>query len=87
MKPALRTDSRKIFKAFNVGDYVMVQIYPKRSSLGAVKMLHVRSAEPFKNLNKLNSNTFVTDLPRNYDISCTFSVNDLVDYNSFDCSP
>jgi len=27
MKPTLRTDSRKIFKTFNVGDYVMVWIY------------------------------------------------------------
>ena len=29
VKPTLRTVSRKIFKTFNVGDYVMIQIYPK----------------------------------------------------------
>ena len=30
VKPTLRTDSRKLFKTFNVGDYVMVQIYLKQ---------------------------------------------------------
>ena len=41
----------------------------------------------FKILNKLNCNTYVIDLLRDYDISCTFNVNDLVNYKSFDCSP
>jgi len=50
-------------------------------------MLHVRSAGPFKILNKLNCNTYVIDLSRDYDISCTFIVNDIVDYKGFDCSP
>jgi len=50
-------------------------------------MLHVRNVGPFKILNKLNYNTYVKDLPRDYSISCTFNVNDLVDYNGFDCSP
>jgi len=63
VKPTLQADSRKIFKIFNVGDYVMVQIYPKQFLLGSVKMLHVRSAGPFKILNKLNCNTYVIDLP------------------------
>ena len=51
-----------------------------------IKMLHVRSAGPFKILNKLNCNTYIIDLPRDYGISCTFNVNDLVNYKSFDCS-
>ena len=42
VKPTLRADSRKIFKIFNVGDYVMVRIYPKQFPSETVKMLHVR---------------------------------------------
>ena len=49
-------------------------------------MLHVHSAGPFKILNKLNCNTYIINLPKDYDISCIFNVNDLVDYNGFDCS-
>ena len=61
----------------------MVLIYPEQFSSGTVKMLHVRSAGPFKILNKPNYNTYVIDLPRDYDISCTFNVTDLVDYKGF----
>jgi len=64
MKPILQNDSKKIFKVFNVGNYMMIQIYPKPSPSGAVKMLHVRSAGPFKILNKLNCNTYVIDFLR-----------------------
>ena len=65
----------------------MVRIYPKQSPLRTIKMLHVRNVGPFKILNKLNYNTYVIDLLRDYDISCTFNVNDLVDYKGFDCNP
>ena len=65
---------------------MMVRIYPKRFYSRTVKMMHVRSAGPFKILNKLNCNTFVINL-RDYDISCTFNVNDLVDCKNFDCNP
>ena len=65
----------------------MVQIYPKRFPSGSAKMLHARSTGPFKVLNKLNCNTYVIDLPRDYGISCIFNVNDLVDYKDFDCTP
>ena len=65
---------------------MMVRIYPKQFHSGTVKMLHVCSAGPFKILNKLNCNTYIIDLLRDYGISCTFSVNDLIDYKSFDCN-
>ena len=42
---------------------------------------------PFKILNKLNCNAYVIDFLRDYAISCTFNINDLVNYKSFDCSP
>ena len=64
----------------------MVQIYPKLFPSGTVKMLYARSAGSFKILKKLNYNTYIIDLPRNYGISCTLNINDLVDYKGFDCS-
>ena len=64
----------------------MVQIYPKQFPSGTVQMLHVRSAGPFKILNKLNCNTYLIDLPKDYDISCTININDLVNCKYFDYS-
>jgi len=87
VKSTLRDDNKKIFKNFHLGDYVMVQIYPKRISSGTIKMLHARSTGPCKILNKLNYKTYVIDLLRDYDISYTFNINDLVDYKGFDCNP
>ena len=40
----------------------------------------------FKILNKLNCNTYIINLLRDYSISYTFNVNDLVDYKGFDYS-
>jgi len=62
----------------------MVQIYPKRFPSEIVTM---RSAALFKILNKLNHNTYVINLSRDYGIGCTFNVNNLVDYKGFDCGP
>ena len=58
----------------------MVMIYLIQFPSGTIKILHVRSAGIFMILNKLNCNTYVIDLPWDYNISYTFNVNDLVDY-------
>jgi len=42
-------------------------------------MFHVRNVGSFKILNELNYNTYVIDFLRDYDTSCTFNINDLVD--------
>jgi len=57
----------------------MVRICPKQFPSETVKILHAHSVGPFKILNKLNCNTYVIDLPRDYDISCIFNINNLVD--------
>ena len=59
----------------------MVQTGPKQFSSGTVKKLHVCSTGPFKSLNKLNDNIYVIDLLKIFDISYTFNVEDLVDYD------
>ena len=87
MKPTLRTDSRKIFKTLMLAINVMVQIYTKPSPSRTVKMLHVCSVGPLKILNKLNCNTCVIDLSKDYGISYTFNVNDLVNCKNFDYNP
>ena len=53
---------------------------PERFPPGTVKKLHARSAEPFQIIKKINSNTYVVDLPPDFGISCTFDIEDLVPY-------
>jgi len=83
----LRVDIRKKYKTFNVGDYMMVRICPKRFPPETVKKLHARNARRFKVLNKLNNNTYVIDLSKDFGITYTFNVKDLVDYKGLDFNP
>jgi len=79
--------SADLHRRLNVGDYVMVRMRPERFLPGTVKKLHVRSGGPFQILKKINSNAYVVDLPPDFDISCTFNVEDLVPYRgTFDTS-
>jgi len=67
-------------KIFNVGDYVMVRLRSEQFSLSTVKKLHARSARPFQILKRINSNIYMVDLSPDFDISCTFNVEDLIPY-------
>ena len=62
----------------------MVWILHEWFYLGAVKKLHARSAGPFQIMKKLNDNAYVIDLSKNFGISSTFNVEDLVDYKDPD---
>ena len=62
----------------------MVQIHSERFPPGTVRKLHARSAGPFQILKKLNDNTYVIDLSKNFDINSTFNVKDLVDHKGPD---
>ena len=42
--------------------------------------MHARSAGLFKIIKKINPNTFVIDLPSDFEISLTFNISDLVAY-------
>ena len=71
-------------RTFNVGDYVG-RMRPERFSPGTVKILHVRSAGPFKILKKINSNAYMVDFPSDFGINYTFNVEDLAPYrDTFD---
>ena len=83
----LRADVWRKFKTFDIGDHMMVRIHPERLSLGTVKKLHARSAEPFKILTKLNDNAYVIDLPEDIGINSIFNIEDLVEYKSPNFNP
>jgi len=63
-----------------VGDYVIIRICPEWFPTGAIKKLTARSAGPFKIFKKINPNTYVIDLPPDFEISLTFNISDLVAY-------
>ena len=65
----LRDDVRNRLKTYNVGD---------------VKKLHACSANLFLILKKLNDNAYIINLPKNFDISSTLNVKNLVNYKGLD---
>jgi len=56
----------------------MIRICPELYLLGIVKKLHARSAEPFKNLKKINFNAYVVDLLPDFGICLSFNIEDLI---------
>ena len=64
----LQVDVGKIFKTFNVGDFVIVWIRPEQFPSETVKKLHGHSASPFQILKKLNDYVYVLDIPKDFDI-------------------
>ncbi|PKA57505.1 hypothetical protein AXF42_Ash020749 [Apostasia shenzhenica] len=73
-------DAHKRLQEFSKGDYVMIRVRPERFPSGVIKKLQARGAGPFKILKKLESNTYVVDLPSNFGISTIFNISDLVVY-------
>ena len=64
-------------KEFNVGEYVMVRIRPKRIQKTFSKNLYARAMGPYSIIYKLGSNAYLLDLPNDMDISPVFNVEDL----------
>ena len=67
-------------KKFNVGEYVMVHIRPKRIPKTFSKKLYARAMGPYPIICKLGSNAYLLDLPNGMDISPVFNVEDLLPY-------
>ena len=67
-------------KEFNVGEYVMVCIHPKRILKTFSKKLYVRAMGPYSIICELGSNAYFLDLPNDMDISLVFNAEDLLPY-------
>ena len=65
----------------------MIRIRLERFPSGTVTKLHARSVGPFQILKKLNDNAYVIDLLKDFDISSTFNVENLLDYKCSDFNP
>lgn len=60
---------------------VMVRIHSEQVSLGASKKLHQHNASPFKIVKKINSQTYVLDLPSDLAVNPTSNAEDLTIYH------
>ena len=67
-------------KEFNVDEYVMFCICPKRIPKAFSKKLYARAMYPYSIIHKLGSNAYILDLPNDMDISPVFNVEDLLPY-------
>ena len=83
----LGADTRRKFKTFDVDDFVMVWIRPKRFPLGIVKKLHARCVGLFKILTKLNDNVYDIDLPEDFKINHVSNIEDLMEYKGPNFNP
>ena len=71
------------YKEFNIGEYVMVRIRPKRIPKRFSKKLYARSMGLYFIIRKLGSNAYFLDFPNDMDISPVFNVEDLLPYRGF----
>ena len=70
------------YKEFNVGEYVMIRIHPKRIPKTFSKKHYARAMGPYSIIRKLGSNVYLLDLPNDMDISPVFNVEDLLPYRN-----
>ena len=71
-------DVHRRSKEFNVGDYVMVHIRPKRIPKTFSKKLYAMG--PYSIIRKLRSNAYLLDLPNDMNINHVFNIEDLLPY-------
>ena len=76
----LVADVHRRSKEFNVDEYVMVRICPKRIPKMFSKKLYERAMGPYSIIRKLGSNAYPLDLPNDMDINPVFNVEDLLHY-------
>ena len=81
------TDLHRMHLEFSEDNFIMIGIQYERFPPGTIKKLHAHSAGPHKILKKINSNSYVIDLPSNFKINLIFNISDLVAYKSLPFNP
>ena len=76
----LATDVHLRSKEFNVGEYVMFLIRPKRITKTFSKKLYARVMGPYSIIRKPRSNSYILDLPNDININLVFNIEDLLPY-------
>ncbi|KAL3510979.1 hypothetical protein ACH5RR_030380 [Cinchona calisaya] len=80
-KKSFEMESKKQEVVFVLeGDEVMVRIRPERYPKSVYKKLHSKSTGPFKIIKKINSNTYVLELPEDMGISNIFNIENFTSY-------
>ncbi|PKU75011.1 ATP-dependent DNA helicase RecG [Dendrobium catenatum] len=79
-----RSDRRRRFKTFNVGELVMLRMRRERYPQGTYSKLSPRKIGPFAIHSKINDNAYVIDLPSDIHTSATFNVADIYSYHAPD---
>ncbi|PKU62691.1 hypothetical protein MA16_Dca028964 [Dendrobium catenatum] len=74
-------DKTKKERSFKPGDLVMIRVKRERFPPGTYSKLSRRKIGPYAVLKQINPNAYVVDLPKHYNTSSTFNIDDLAAYH------
>jgi len=80
-------NSKRQFKAFEVGNSATVRICPAQFPQGTVKESHAKSARPIKTVQKIIDSAYVVALLAEFNIYPSINIEDLVTYEGSEFNP